>query len=185
MIEGEERSRAPPPSDQVSQPIITMLKNFSCTDKHDMAVFFNLFQNLRRLYSSPVWRRHQRVGSEMTSSYAQRSCAIQEWKICIMPILTVTWILHVLVSFIDLLINWLSHFGVGLKEISWLNFCCNGRQHQFLFFFEKIDSADCLILYFLLKAAMDTQEGEGQQPADPQPADPAVEEQGMEHWPLT
>uniref|UniRef100_K1PCR9 Proteasome subunit alpha type-1 n=1 Tax=Magallana gigas TaxID=29159 RepID=K1PCR9_MAGGI len=30
-------------------------------------------------------------------------------------------------------------------------------------------------------AAMDTQEGEGQQPADPQPADPAVEEQGMEH----
>lgn len=30
---------------------------------------------------------------------------------------------------------------------------------------------------------MDTQEGEGQQPADPQPADPAVEEQGMEHWP--
>ena len=102
-----------------------------------------------------------------------------------MPILTLTWILHVLVSFIDLLIKWLWHFGVGLKEISWLNFCCNGRQHQFLFFFEKIDSADCLILYFLLKAAMDTQEGEGQQPADPQPADPAVEEQGMEHWPLT
>uniref|UniRef100_A0A8W8J9B0 Proteasome subunit alpha type n=1 Tax=Magallana gigas TaxID=29159 RepID=A0A8W8J9B0_MAGGI len=31
------------------------------------------------------------------------------------------------------------------------------------------------------QAAMDTQEGEGQQPADPQPADPAVEEQGMEH----
>lgn len=148
MIEGEERSRAPPPSDQVSQPIITMLKNFSCTDKHDMAVFFNLFQNLRRLYSSPVWRCHQRVGSEMTSSYAQRSCAIQEWKIFIMPILTVTWILHVLVSFIDLLINWLSHFGVGLKEISWLNFCCNGRQHQFLIFFEKNDFADCLILYF-------------------------------------
>lgn len=33
------------------------------------------------------------------------------------------------------------------------------------------------------QAAMDTQEGEGQQPPDPQPADPAVEEQGMEHWP--
>lgn len=38
-----------------------------------------------------------------------------------------------------------------------------------------------LILKLLIQAAMDTQEGEGQQPTDPQPADPAVEEQGMEH----
>ena len=74
MIEGEERSRAPPPSDQVSQPIITMLKNFTCTDKHDMAMFLNLFWNLRHLYSSPVWRPNLRVGVKCFEWYSEVLC---------------------------------------------------------------------------------------------------------------